>query len=170
LSINLESEIANWDGHCATDIEEIFDRYLSGADFINHLITLLDDELLQNGASWLLKHYFETSGVIDKNQAELILSKLYQLNTWQAQLHILQSLAYIPIAVDKKEHVEYFLRNSLSSKNRYVRAWAYDGFYLLSTQFSEYAVEVEQFFEMAMKDEAPSVKARIRNIIKKGNR
>jgi hypothetical protein len=28
--------------------------------------------------------------------------------------------------------------------------------------------ETKQFFEMAMRDEAPSVKARIRNIAKKG--
>jgi len=170
LSLNLATEIANWNGHCAADIEEIFESYFSDADFINHLIKFLDDELLQSGASWLLKHYFETKGVVDESQADQILSKLYQLNIWQAQLHILQSLAYIPISIDKKENVEYFLRNNLSSENKYVRAWAYDGFYLLSTQFSEYAVEVEQFFEMAMKNEAPSVKARIRNSIKKGNR
>ncbi len=34
-------------------------------------------------------------------------------------------------------------------------------------QYPAYIEEPKQFFEMAMRDEAPSVKSRIRNIMKK---
>jgi len=52
------------------------------------------------------------------------------------------------------------------SENKFVRSWAYNGFYGLSRQYPEYIQETKQFFEVAMKDEAPSVKARIRNVTK----
>jgi len=45
---------------------------------------------------------------------------------------------------------------------------AYNGFYTLSMQHSEYSQDTKQFLEVAMKDEVPSVKAKIRNIMKKG--
>ena len=61
-----------------------------------------------------------------------------------------------------------FLRNCLVDNNKFVRAWAYNGFYELAVQYPEYEKETKQFFEMAMRDEAPSVKSRIRNIMKKG--
>jgi len=61
--------------------------------------------------------------------------------------------------------VEIFLRVCLLDNNKFVRAWAYKGFYELAVQYPK---ETRQFFEMAMRDEAPSVKSRIRNIMKKG--
>ena len=52
--------------------------------------------------------------------------------------------------------------------NKLVRAWAYNGFYEISRQYPEYKEETKKLFAMAMKDEAPSVKARIRNIMRTG--
>jgi len=64
--------------------------------------------------------------------------------------------------------VEAFLKKCLVDDNKFIRAWAYNGFYELSVQYPEHKDETKQFFEMAMRDEAPSVKSRIRNIMKKG--
>lgn len=61
-----------------------------------------------------------------------------------------------------------FLRNCLISDNKFVRAWAYNGFYELALQYPAYKTEVKKFLDMAMKDEAASVKARVRNILKRG--
>lgn len=80
----------------------------------------------------------------------------------------LQSVEYLPIAADDGKLFEQFLRIAITDNNKFVRAWAYNGFYLLAKQYDEYRVEVEQFFNMAMNDEVPSVKALIRNILKTG--
>ncbi|VAW46017.1 hypothetical protein MNBD_GAMMA04-800, partial [hydrothermal vent metagenome] len=48
--------------------------------------------------------------------------------------------------------------------------WAYNGFNELSVQYNEYRKETEAFFEMAMRDEAPSVRSRIRNILKQNSK
>ncbi len=74
----------------------------------------------------------------------------------------------MPIAKGEKKKIEVFLRQCLTDGNKFVRAWAYNGFYEISVQYPEYKKETKLFFEMAMRDEAPSVKARIRNIMKKG--
>mgnify|MGYP000084721305 FL=1 len=166
--MNIESELESWDGKSSGDIEAIYNRYLESKSFLSTIIQLLEIEKLQSGASWLIKHYLEDGRAIDLKQASNILGKLNKLETWEARLHLLQGLPNIPISLDRKLGVEYFLRNNLTSENKFVRAWAYNGFYELSRQYPEYIQETKQFFEMAMKDEAPSVKARIRNIVKKG--
>ncbi len=72
----------------------------------------------------------------------------------------------MPISKTDKKKVEGFLRECLIDNNKFVRAWAYNGFNELSIQYNEYRQETEQFFEMAMRNEAPSVRSRIRNIMK----
>lgn len=166
--MSIESEIENWDGKSSRDIEEIYNFYYKSESFLSIIIQLLEMEKLQCGASWLLKHYLEGGSPIDFKQAFNIFGKLNKLTRWEARLHVLQGLPYIPISIDRKVGVEYFLRNNLTCENKFVRAWTYNGFYELSKQHPEYAQETKQIFEMAMKDEAPSVKARIRNIEKKG--
>ncbi len=49
-----------------------------------------------------------------------------------------------------KKQLEAFLRKTLTSDNKFVRAWSYNGFHCLASQFPEYVREVEQFFKMAM--------------------
>jgi len=73
----------------------------------------------------------------------------------------------IPIQKQDKKSVENFLRKTLYNSNKFVRAWTYNGFYLLAKQHPEYHDETEALLESAIKNEAPSVKARIRNILKK---
>ncbi|MEW8322573.1 MAG: hypothetical protein AB2606_07985 [Candidatus Thiodiazotropha taylori] len=68
----------------------------------------------------------------------------------------------------EQEEVSAFLRECLTSSNKFVRAWSYNGFYELAIQHPQYQQETKVFFEMAMRDKAPSVKARIRNIMKRG--
>ena len=82
--------------------------------------------------------------------------------------HILQCLPYLAIPKKDKDKVQRFLRKCLVEDNKFLRAWAYNGFYELAVQYPEHVEETKQFFEMAMRDEAPSVKARIRNMMKKG--
>ncbi|WP_448250543.1 hypothetical protein [Thalassotalea agariperforans] len=74
----------------------------------------------------------------------------------------------MPITDAYSRSVYNFLIITLTDQNKFVRAWTYNGLYELSKQHPEYIKEAKQFFEMAMRDEAPSVKARIRNIMKKG--
>ena len=163
--MTLEQAITNWDGKSASDIKEIYQRHCGTDSFTASLIKSLAPGDLQIGASWLLKHYLENNNTLDSDQLSAIYQSLSALGHWQARLHILQCIPMMPIGKPETKTVEGFLRSCLADSNKFIRAWAYNGFFELAMQYPEYRPETRQFFDMALRDEAPSVKARIRNIM-----
>ena len=164
--MSIKNEIAKWDGKSSSDIKAIYGNYCNNQDFISTLIKCITEIALQNGATWLLKHHLENNSGQSDKEINKIFKLLPKLDHWEAKLHILQCLPYLTIHTKEKKGVETFLRKNLVDKNKFVRAWTYNGFYQLSLQHPEYHEETQQFLAMAMRDEAPSVKARIRNILK----
>jgi hypothetical protein len=164
----IRKSIEAWDGKSADEISRIYDRYASDELFIRSLIPLIKVASCESGVSWLLKHYLEEKRPIDDASVDEIFKCLAKLNDWQSKLNLLQCLCYFKISKSNRKRLELFLRASITNSNKFVRAWAYNGFYELAMQYPQYREETESFFEMALRDEAPSVKARIRNIMKKG--
>lgn len=166
--MSIEQDISRWDGKSAEDIKVVFELYRELPDFADRLVELLHDESLQKGASWLLKALLESGHALTPIQEKVILSMLAEFENWETKLHILQCLPYMRVDQQSAQALYYFLRSNLDDDNKFVRAWSYNGFYELSRQYPEYAEETRQYFDLAMRDEAASVKARIRNILKKG--
>ncbi len=164
----IEQEIAAWNGKSATDIKAIYNAHSAETDFADTIIALIPTQACEKGATWLLKAWLEAGNKLKKPQISKIYGTLEHLENWQAKLHVLQSIPLMPIADSESKNVYIFLKLTLSDQNKFVRAWTYNGFYELSRQHSEYLNETTQYFEMAIHDEAPSVKARIRTIMKKG--
>lgn len=164
--MSLKEEIATWNGKSADDIQTIYKRYCHVSHFPGNIIDLIKDPSCQKGATWLIKHHLDSSHCLEQEQSQALCNLLNQLEHWETRLHMLQCFEYIQIVETEKKTTEHFLRVCLSDDNKFVRAWAYNGFYLLSRQYPEYREEAFRFFDMAMKDEAASVKARIRNIMK----
>ena len=164
--VSINQEIANWDGKSSSDIGAIFARRCDDKGFVSQLIASAQNADLQPGATWLLKRHLEDGRRLRKSEVAKLFKLLPQLEHWESKLHVLQSIPYLSISKTDKKRVEKFLRECLLHTNKFVRAWAYNGFYEISLQYPEYEEEAKTFFEMAMRDEAPSVKARIRNIAK----
>lgn len=166
--MSIEQELLIWDGKSSDDIQAIYAHHNSTPAFVAKLIELCQQSDFQKGVTWLLKHHFEAGQALTEKATAALFELLPSLKHWESKLHMLQSLPYLKIASADKHKVEALLRECLTDNNKFVRAWAYNGFYELSRQYPEYEEESRQLFEMAMRDETPSVKARIRNIIKKG--
>jgi len=166
--MSIEQDLAAWNGKSAADIKAVYVKYHAEPYFAASVIALLFTQAYETGATWLLKAWLEAGNHLEHTQIIKIYSSLNQLKHWQAKLHILQSMPFMPIAEAEAQHVYHFLKRTLCDQNKFIRAWSYNGFYELSRQHAEYLVETKQYFEMAMRDEAPSVKARIRNIVNKG--
>lgn len=166
--MNLEKEIISWDGKSSSDIDAIYTRHSDDDSFVSKIIELSRKVDLQKGTTWLLKHHLESGQKLETDKCAAIFKILPKLEHWETKLHTLQCLPYMQISKAEKKDVEVFIRNCLIDDNKFVRAWAYNGFYEMSLQYPEYREETTQFFEMAMRDEAPSIRARIRNIMKKG--
>ncbi len=164
----MKNEIESWDGKSKSDIQSIYDQYFEKEGFVIELIDMLAIPELEKGASWLLKAFIDNGGSFSEAESLKVLGHLKALSAWETKLHFLQILHAIKILNRFKQDIENFLRPLITSENKFVRAWAYNGFYLLAKAYPEYQKEASQFFEMAMRDEAASVKARIRNIMKSG--
>ena len=145
---------------------KLYQQHCDTPSFIAEVVEACSNDKLQNSASWLLKHHLEAGIQLDSHVIAQLYEGLPQLASWQAKLHILQSMPFMPIDKTRKTLVEHFLRDCLTNTNKFIRAWAYNGFHQLALQFPEYQQEAHQFFDMALRDEAPSVKARIRNTLK----
>jgi hypothetical protein len=88
-----------------------------------------------------------------------------RLESWGSKLHLLQCLPHLAIDERAKPALESFLRDSMGSDNKFVRAWAYNGFHVLALQYPQYRAEAKRLLGRALKSEAASVKARIRRIL-----
>jgi len=163
--MTIKQDILAWDGKSFETIRAIYDNYSQDPNFVKTLITLMVEQESQRGSSWLLKTYLSKGGLIEK--AEII--KLFQLhihlNHWETRLHMLQSLSFIQIPKEYKAKLVAFLRQCLNEDNKFIRAWSYNGFWLLSRQYPQYQQETQNLFSVAMREESPAVKARIRRIL-----
>lgn len=166
--MNIHKLIASWDGKSTDELGEIYCNYNMQSDFIKEIVGLIEEVSYQKGAIWLLKKWLESDNQLEDRFIRSIYGSLPVLDCRESKLHILQCIPYMPIKPECKGAVESFLRVTLTSSNKFVRAWSYNGFYELALQYPEYVEETKQFFELALRDEAASVKARIRNIMKKG--
>ena len=163
--MSIEQALALWDGKSADDIRVIYASYFEQAGFTDAIVNLTNSESHQKGSTWILKAWLENGNRLESRHVKKIYNLLDELHHWEAKLHILQSIPFMPIENSDKKQIDRFLRITLIDNNKFVRAWSYNGFYELARQYPEYASEAKQFFETAMRDEAPSIKARIRNIM-----
>ncbi|MFK7805067.1 MAG: hypothetical protein AB8G95_25770 [Anaerolineae bacterium] len=160
----LKQKLEDWDQKSAGAIQAIYLLHHLDNCFISELLDLIPHPMTETGATWLLKAHLERSQQLSSQDIAQLFTHLSKLNSWEAKLHILQCLPYLQIDEACKSNVETFIRDCLLSKNKFVRAWAYGGFFELSNQYSEFSKEFERLFENALENESPSVKARLRNL------
>ncbi len=166
--MELKKIIQGWDGKAVAYIENVYEQFGKDIHFVDKLVTFMEQVALQKGASWLLKKHLESGGRVSAQSIAPTYQALPQLVHWETKLHILQCLPFIPIGEEKKDVVEQFLRDCLQEKNKFVRAWAYNGFYELAKQYPSYQEEVLALLQLGLEEEAASVKVRIRKALKAG--
>ena len=162
--MGLEDELRSLEARSAARMEALYERVADRRGFDEEVVALLTSADLQIVATWLLKRRLEETGSITPVVTRQLVASLSLLKPWEARLHVLQGVPYLEIEAESKPAVERFLRDNLSDPNKFVRAWAYGGMDVLATQYPEFADEVRTLFDWAMMNEAPSVKARIRQI------
>ncbi len=166
--MSLEQAIRAWDGKSADSIEAVYLRHEGESGFAESLVELSGRPELETGATWLLKRHLERGGRLGDGETAALFALASDLQSWEARLHLLQGLLYLRIPEAERQPLETFVRGCLTDPNKFVRAWAYNGFYELARQYPQYREEAGKLFEMAMRDEAASVKARVRNIMQQG--
>ncbi|MCQ3804119.1 MAG: hypothetical protein OXC98_07770 [bacterium] len=162
----LLEEIASWDNKSATALQSTYERHGDEEDFLATILDHIADVELQRAATWLLKRHLELGNSLSPGGSRGILRALSDQEHWVSKLHVLQCLPYLDIPEDESIGLEQFLDSCLESDNKFLRAWAYNGFNELALRFPRYREEVDRMLTRAGDSEAASVRARIRNILK----
>ena len=163
----LSEEIASWDGKSAATLQSIYEHHCAEEDFLATILAHIADVEMQRAATWLLKKHLGTEHSLTAADGRAIFGALSVQEHWESKLHILQCLPYLEIPESERAGLEQFLEVCLESDNKFVRAWAYSGFNELSLRFPRYRERVDGMLARASASEAPSVRARIRNILKR---
>ncbi len=164
--MEIRSLLANQQKWTVEELQSLYDRISGEAGFCSELVSLLSDPERQQVASWLLKQALEAGQVVTPTDLSPFYRTLPKLQNWETQLHILQCLPYLTIDTREVKQLEPFLRRCLQSENKFVRAWSYNGLNELALQHARFQPEVDSLLAAALEEEVPSVKARIRNILK----
>ncbi len=166
--MKLKDFLANWRSLTAKEMAAVYDEFSVNPRFVASLTGCMTSNELQVGATWLLKHALESGCSMTPAQRRNFTLSLKALEDWEARLHALQCFPLDAIDWKQRRAVEAFVRNNLKDSAKFVRAWAYNGFYELALRFPEYREEALLVLEEGAREEAASVRARIRNVLKKG--
>lgn len=162
---SLESELLNCEAKNTTSLEVIYQKYGSSRYFLDQMIELCRSGHLDVQASWLIKYRLSQNSVVSYQESTRILSLVKNLTKWQSILHVLQSVRYLQIG-DNERHAHFEEILPLTNHQRaFVRAWAYDALHMLAGQSDDLRTRVKILLNSVTINEAPSVKARIRNIL-----
>lgn len=156
-------EIDNWDGKSTDQLSKTYKRFCSSDTFSTELIKLVSDANRSVAASWLLKRHVEQHALPARRLTTL--ARLCKASLpWEAQLHLLQLFAGQTFTPAQTQHLEPFCRQGILSSNKFVRAWSYNLLHELAQQCDDLKQDVHDIIVAAQRDEAPSVKARLRQL------
>ncbi|MGD1935206.1 MAG: hypothetical protein ACFB0Z_11995 [Candidatus Phaeomarinobacter sp.] len=173
MTRHLKNAIAEWDGKAVDAITRIHEAHKDAPDFSSTLIACLSDPACERGVTWLIKHHLEEgwseeSSAPTPKEVMAILKALPDLAHWEAQLHVLQCLDRVQIPKPAAAALAAFLETAIASDTKFVRAWAYHGWYLLADQHRSYRPQTMALLEAAHDIEsAPSAKVKIRNALER---
>ncbi len=168
--MSLRSDIAAWDTKSAKAMTKVYAAHSRRASFVRELVGFMQEEELQTGCTWLLKHHFEQVGAdLDAKQTRDFFRYLAGLVPWEARLHALQCLPFLTIPSGSAKKLSDFLEDCVMDEAKFVRAWAYGGFGELAAQHPRSQPEVWRRLEAAMEAEtAASVRVQIRRALERG--
>lgn len=163
----LKSELAHWDGREMTLLQNIYAAHSNHPGFIQILTDWsIQNQELQNASTWLLKHYLDKKNTMTRSQTIALLPALAVAKEWPAQLHLLQMLPRLPLAEPDIEILLAPIEDLMQDKVKFVKAWAYYAFALMTQFVPELRPEVEQVFQIGLENESAAIKARIRRACK----
>ena len=99
LETDLLSKLRLWDGVRVEYLKELYIANSSSIDFFDKLISIcVNEQDLQNAATWLIKHHYDNGQTIPEFLAERLLIGCKYLENWKAKLHVLQIIPHVTLS------------------------------------------------------------------------
>ena len=165
--MSLKSDIEAWDGQSAAALCRIHETHRDNPELAPELVELIGSLRYRMAATRLLKRHLEAEIPLPDPHAVAreLFARLDKLEHWECRLNVLQCLPHLPLDDDGVAAVEQFLRTCLADGNKFVRAWAYNGFHWLAGRQPRFAEEAAAILDAGLRDEEASIRARIRKCL-----
>ena len=160
----LEAALKSYDGKATGILSEIRASFGGRPAFLAELVRLAahDDAPVSDGATWLIKNLLEDGVRLTRSQTEDLVGRLKAMSSWQAQLHICQSVRYLEASAPLADACADWLTPLLQSDRPFLRAWSMDALHHLAVRSANLAGRAEAALDAAEQDPAASVRARAR--------
>lgn len=166
MQSGLESQIQHFDGIAVSVLSEARVACRSASGYFEDLVSLCFDPRphVSAGATWILKAEFEEGTQLAPNLVDLVVNSLECLQSWQAKLHICQSVEGFQFtAIQADQFIQWVTR--LSDHPRpFLRAWSMNARVMLGIRYAKLRPAVILDLEAADADRAASVRARARKL------
>src|SRR5450755_963658 len=162
----LEAQLQHFDGKDTDSLLRVAATLSPDRSTIDYLISLAErsDTPMQTAATWLLKHFQSRDVSFTPDQVTRLVEQLRCPGPWESRLHLVQMLPGLALPAACTEQLFQSLVATLSERNKFVRAWVYTALHSLASQHRHYAPEVALLLDQASRDEAASVRARLRQL------
>ncbi|HJT65559.1 MAG TPA: hypothetical protein VJ749_03845 [Pyrinomonadaceae bacterium] len=164
----LKAELERLDGGPTGTFDTFLSEHRPSEAMIDELVLLLtaDEAKIHRQVTALLKRLAENGTHFTSEQRRAIFDSLAEIKDWESKLHLCQMLQHVQIPKASQANVAWFLERCLSEPNKFLRAWAYHGFYELAKQHRAYRQLALDHLDRAEREQSAAVKPRIRNIRK----
>lgn len=161
--------LCEFDGKAVSILSEAQAQFGASASFLPELVDLASrqTEHIADGATWLIKNCLEKGERLTPETTAILFSNLNEVTTWQAQLHVCQSFAYLEIPSPAATNTAAWLDGLLQHKRPFLRAWSMDAYQHLAIQHPSLEARAEVALAEAERDQSASVKARARHARKR---
>lgn len=160
----LRNALENFDGKAVSMLSEIRAQFGGRKTFVAELAALAgdDDAAVSDGATWLIKNLLEEGVRLTKAQTATLLDRLDDITTWQAQLHVCQSVRHLDVPARQSDAFADWLTPLLRSDRPFLRAWSMDALQRLAAGNAELKARAAAALDAAEQDPKASVRARAR--------
>lgn len=166
MNSELNSKLKLWDGVHTEYLTELYGVNSLSLDFFENLVAIcVNEQDLQKTATWLIKHHYDNGQKLPGFLTERLLTSCKTVENWEAKLHLLQLLPYFKLTNKSIIITEDFTRKCLEDNNKFVKAWAYNGLYVLTKYIPELTTELEFICQRAMETESAAIKSRVKKIL-----
>lgn len=163
---SLIEKLNNWDGKESAYLTLLYQENINKEEFFINLVELThENDDLQLGSTWLIKHHYDQKQRLSDNLTYRLILAFPLLKHWGAKLHMLQIIDLLPQDSTTLPYMEELSRKGLENKNKFVRAWSYQGLFEVSKHITEMQPEVLLLCREAMETESASIKSKVRKII-----
>ncbi len=168
MNLDLRTRLDAFDGVHIDTLEAIAESLAPKPQAFDALCELArsDEGKMQSASTWLLKRLLEKGNRLSGEQTTALLNVLRRDGHWEAKLHVLQMLGDLAIGADASPELWAKLSEQTKDKNKLIRAWSYHGLAVIADQHSAYRARAVDWLADGEKDEAASVRARIRRLRK----